>query len=83
MNIIGWSLAAGAFVNVSTGFRIPSFTARIRSLALTSNEKLAKKDSAIGATLEALFLFRSPPLLPTILFAQNNLAICRGGKRRQ
>lgn len=28
-NIVGWALVAAAFVNVSTGFCIPSFIARI------------------------------------------------------
>jgi hypothetical protein len=57
MNIIGWLLAAAAFVNVSTGFRIPSFTARIRSLALTSNEKVAKKDSPLVPPLRLFSCF--------------------------
>jgi len=36
-----------------------------------------------GKSLILVLVVSIPPPLPTILFPNNNLAICRGGKRRQ
>jgi len=36
-----------------------------------------------GKSLILVLVVSIPPPLPTILFLNNNLAICRGGKRRQ